>query len=149
MLTKIKNCTRPVETETTAGNLMEPRFPTSELKAQSWKLKVSYLSAFTFQLSAKSWWRWTGSNRWPPACKAGALPAELHPHISLKIEDCLIEDFWNFQFSILHLISVVGLTGLEPVTSRLSGVRSNRNWAIGPFSFQRSIRIDLSKLNSR
>ena len=25
------------------------------------------------------WWRWTGSNRWPPACKAGALPAELHP----------------------------------------------------------------------
>ena len=27
------------------------------------------------------WWRWTGSNRWPPACKAGALPAELHPRI--------------------------------------------------------------------
>ena len=27
------------------------------------------------------WWRWTGSNRWPPACKAGALPAELHPHL--------------------------------------------------------------------
>ena len=25
------------------------------------------------------WWRWTGSNRWPPACKAGALPTELHP----------------------------------------------------------------------
>ena len=27
------------------------------------------------------WWRWTGSNRWPPACKAGALPAELHPRV--------------------------------------------------------------------
>ena len=26
------------------------------------------------------WWRITGSNRWPPACKAGALPAELIPH---------------------------------------------------------------------
>ena len=26
------------------------------------------------------WWRWGGSNSWPPACKAGALPAELHPH---------------------------------------------------------------------
>src|SRR5947209_2109908 len=25
------------------------------------------------------WWRWPGSNRRPPACKAGALPAELHP----------------------------------------------------------------------
>ena len=23
------------------------------------------------------WWRMTGSNRRPPACKAGALPAEL------------------------------------------------------------------------
>ena len=29
--------------------------------------------------SFRKWWRWTGSNRWPPACKAGALPAELHP----------------------------------------------------------------------
>ena len=28
------------------------------------------------------WWRLAGSNRWPPACKAGALPAELNPHIS-------------------------------------------------------------------
>ena len=27
-----------------------------------------------------SWWRWGESNPWPPACKAGALPAELHPH---------------------------------------------------------------------
>ena len=27
-----------------------------------------------------TWWRMTGSNRRPPACKAGALPAELIPH---------------------------------------------------------------------
>ena len=27
------------------------------------------------------WWRWWDSNPWPPACRAGALPAELHPHI--------------------------------------------------------------------
>jgi hypothetical protein len=26
-----------------------------------------------------NWWRWTESNRRPPACKAGALPIELHP----------------------------------------------------------------------
>ena len=25
------------------------------------------------------WWSWTGLNRRPPACKAGALPAELQP----------------------------------------------------------------------
>ncbi len=48
-------------------------------------------------------WRWTGSNRWPPACKAGALPAELHP-----------------------LNNIVGRSGFEPLTSRLSGVRSNQ-----------------------
>ena len=33
------------------------------------------------ELQSVSWWRLAGSNRWPPACKAGALPAELNPHI--------------------------------------------------------------------
>ena len=31
------------------------------------------------------WWRLAGSNRWPPACKAGALPAELNPHMFFTI----------------------------------------------------------------
>ena len=31
------------------------------------------------------WWRLAGSNRWPPACKAGALPAELNPHIQSSL----------------------------------------------------------------
>ena len=48
------------------------------------------------------WWRWWDSNPWPPACRAGALPTELHPHV------------------------LVGLSGLEPPTSRLSGVCSNQ-----------------------
>ena len=26
-------------------------------------------------------WRWWDSNSWPPACKAGALPTELHPQM--------------------------------------------------------------------
>ena len=35
------------------------------------------------------WWRWAGSNCRPPACKAGALPAELHPlgHAMRAISD--------------------------------------------------------------
>jgi hypothetical protein len=49
------------------------------------------------------WWSQTGSNRRPPACKAGALPTEL----------------WPLSF-------LVGLGGLEPPTSPLSGVRSNQ-----------------------
>src|SRR3954449_4744813 len=35
-------------------------------------------------LYAKEWWSRTGSNRRHPACKAGALPAELRPHFSVN-----------------------------------------------------------------
>lgn len=53
------------------------------------------------------WWSRTGSNRRHPACKAGALPAELRPLIPFVEE-------------------MVGLGGLEPPTSRLSSARSNQ-----------------------
>nr|ABM53547.1 conserved hypothetical protein [uncultured beta proteobacterium CBNPD1 BAC clone 578] len=52
------------------------------------------------------WWRMTGSNRRPPACKAGALPAELIPQSRIK--------------------AVVGLVGFEPTTPALSRRCSNR-----------------------
>ena len=35
---------------------------------------------FCFSQLSLLWWRWRESNPWPPACRAGALPAELHPH---------------------------------------------------------------------
>ncbi len=57
-------------------------------------------------LSCRKWWRMTGSNRRPPACKAGALPAELNPH--------------------LVLTTLVGLVGFEPTTPALSRRCSNR-----------------------
>ena len=47
------------------------------------------MSPFSFSMCLSStlayryfyrWWRWWESNPWPPACRAGALPAELHPH---------------------------------------------------------------------
>ena len=56
----------------------------------------------------KKWWSLTGSNRRHPACKAGALPAELRPH------------------SFLTEPVLVGPGRLELPTSRLSGVRSNQ-----------------------
>src|SRR5512132_650523 len=31
-----------------------------------------------------AWWRRADSNRRPPACKAGALPTELRPHVYLR-----------------------------------------------------------------
>jgi hypothetical protein len=53
------------------------------------------------------WWRQTGSNRRPEACKATALPTELCPQLDVQP-------------------IMVGLGGLEPPTSRLSSARSNQ-----------------------
>ncbi len=58
----------------------------------------------TLQLCFQHWWRMTGSNRRPPACKAGALPAELIPRSE----------------------TLVGLVGIEPTTPALSRRCSNR-----------------------
>ena len=38
-----------------------------------------YCFSFHFRLSGLPDWRWWDSNPWPPACRAGALPTELHP----------------------------------------------------------------------
>ena len=62
-------------------------------------------SRYIWSYQCRIKWRIRDSNSWPPACKAGALPTELIPHI---------------QFTDM------GLSGLEPPTSRLSGVRSNQ-----------------------
>ena len=59
-------------------------------------------------LAFVSWWSQAGSNRRPPACKAGALPAELWPR------------------KIFILEEMVGLGRFELPTSPLSGVRSNQ-----------------------
>ena len=44
----------------------------------TWAMRhYGYSSRFPYSYL---WWRWWESNPWPPACRAGALPAELHPH---------------------------------------------------------------------
>ena len=67
-------------------------------------------------------WRQRDSNSRPPACKAGALPTELCPLTgNYAIVGAL---FWlSPSASGFH---PMGLSGLEPPTSRLSGVRSNQ-----------------------
>ena len=47
-----------------------------------WQFEKNYFSLLTYSVINVPWWRWAGSNRRPPACKAGALPAELHPRDS-------------------------------------------------------------------
>jgi hypothetical protein len=65
-------------------------------------LFVNRTSIFLRDFSAILWRR-SGSNRQPPACKAGALPVELRPRPKQ-----------------------VGALGFEPRTSALSGLRSSQ-----------------------
>ncbi len=87
---------------------------------------------------AAVWWSQTGSNRRPPACKAGALPTELWPRASqyrtattrppsLKLR--------RTTFAVRRLARqpkrrqprrLVGLGRFELPTSRLSSARSNQ-----------------------
>ena len=92
------------------------------------------------------WWSQAGSNRRPPACKAGALPAELWPRFNLSffrhptpcfpIQYSHVPGVHSFLHSshglsdeknpALKLSILVGLGRIELPTSPLSGVRSNR-----------------------
>ncbi len=60
-------------------------------------------------LTSKKWWRRTGLNRRPPACKAGALPLSYAPVNSMRCPE-----------------KMVGPGRLELPTSRLSSARSNQ-----------------------
>jgi hypothetical protein len=84
------------------------------------------------------WWSLSGSNRRPPACKAGALPAELNPPDTFKqkYEPSFV---WVSALKIAGRASqflkpkptqnpcrLVGLVGLEPTTPALSTQCSNQ-----------------------
>ena len=43
------------------------------------------------------WWSLTESNRRHPACKAGALPTELRPHLLPQQEDWWVEEDLNLR----------------------------------------------------
>jgi hypothetical protein len=85
----------------------------------------------------------TGSNRRPPACKAGALPAELIPlwplisgarlrcslprgpevHVVVRALSCLL---LKAHLTLISPQAMVGLVGLEPTTPALSRRCSNQ-----------------------
>ncbi len=70
----------------------------------------------------REWWSQTGSNRRPPACKAGALPTELWPRCSIHADDFVLRPV---DHRSRYQTRMVGPGRLELPTSRLSGVRSN------------------------
>lgn len=74
-----------------------------------------------------AWWRRTGSNRRPQACKASALPTELRPLKAAPSHPG--QDRTDPQWPPRPKPgnrSVVGRAGFEPATSRLSSARSNQ-----------------------
>ena len=56
-------------------------------------------------------WRWRDSNSWPPACKAGALPTELHPHLEYSKFFFLIWQPPAFPYRLQY--SIIGRLGLN------------------------------------
>ena len=98
------------------SKLTRPQHPVHRQRGSTrYPSDLHYLPATTIPrpLNTSSWWRRTGSNRRPPACKAGALPAELRPH------QCMTTA-WPCGRGL------VGQGGLEPPTPRLSSVCSNQ-----------------------
>ena len=69
------------------------------------------------------WWRLAGSNRWPPACKAGALPAELNPQIfPIFLQGTSIV---NCQLSILSVPSKLNNVKYLTLCTDLRTLREN------------------------
>ena len=61
----------------------------------SFPLSPWYLLSFLLSALSVPWWRWWDSNPWPPACRAGALPTELHPHRCVQL--CFFQVFPDFS----------------------------------------------------
>jgi hypothetical protein len=99
-------------------------------------------SAAAVQARGAVWWSQTGSNRRPPACKAGALPTELWPRTSRisagkfgwlasRSSRQLAQPAFAIRlrratFAALRERRLVGLGRFELPTSRLSSARSNQ-----------------------
>ena len=68
-------------------------------------------------------WDLQGSNLWPPACKADALPAELRSQNSKKEVE---KAFFAFDLLSIKYIKKTTRMGFEPTTSAVTGRRSNQ-----------------------
>jgi hypothetical protein len=110
--------------------------PTSRVSIRPGGRTVSAQLSFHGRARARStsWWSQTGSNRRPPACKAGALPTELWP-LSCRLKELslqrLEQEDRDRRRRLLatpdqSFLNLVGLGRFELPTSRLSSARSNQ-----------------------
>ena len=87
-----------------AGSKPTRPAPTSCVQGRRSKFPITnLLKAFGNQRLEK-WWSQAGSNRRPPACKAGALPAELWPRDTFRGKPRIHRrPFLNFNFQATQL----------------------------------------------
>ena len=84
-----------------------------------WAMSPCYLHNYRNRLTRRSaswtygfrsfnrWWRWRDSNPWPSACRADALPTELHPRKGLMNNYCW--KAFGFSSDIIHFSSFIFL----------------------------------------
>ena len=83
----------------------EPVFKCRMQNAECRMQSAELFASLGFLLSPLlRWWRWWDSNPWPPACRAGALPAELHPHI------CSTNEKWC-RFAVMQMLRICEVLG--------------------------------------
>jgi hypothetical protein len=108
--------------ERTATQPARPRPSTHDVEKQNGQTETLGFTAIQpyprTQHQPRRWWRRSGSNRRPPACKAGALPAELRPQKPVG------QTIHGPEAPARN--HLVGQGGFEPPTPRLSSVCSNQ-----------------------
>ena len=83
----IFNCQRSIQQSRLVvglGRIELPTSPLSGVRSSQLSYRPSPLLETRTTLKKRcalrhNWWSWSGSNRRPPECKSGALPAELQP----------------------------------------------------------------------
>ena len=126
-------------------NVQFSRYKSESLQETQW----SFNFRCNFSQFLKKWWRLAGSNRWPPACKAGALPAELNPQIFFEVVgQGLTCPGLNFYFALFLKWWAKMDSNHRPHDYQSCALAS---WAIGPYQlhfFFRYIFTVPSKLNN-
>ena len=91
-------------------------------KTDIFRFSLSFASTFWYSIqfsryiqTLSGWWRIRGSNPWPPACKAGALPAELIPHKLIVRKFVSLERRWSSRsFSNGYLVTTSPQSSVLP-----------------------------------
>ena len=130
---------RPAAASCSLGTISSSRCQTTRdtqtpLGGSAWRARIHFSrTRLASRRRDRRWWSQTGSNRRPPACKAGALPTELWPLVGARPPSLKAATAGNLRCSKASLPTeaaaqrrLVGLGRFELPTSRLSSARSNQ-----------------------